>query len=196
MRPLSSASIRVPDASVERTRLLPSSKEHAILDFAMAIEVNQGVVGDTAKLIMHRLIARQIRRDPALVEKAKIAHARQADQFEGWPFVREWGELLSLPPDELTSKLISRDREMVRLRNSSPFYLCEGIDFGDYKIVSASAVRREGSRNETWRAIRRREDLEADKKRIVDAVGHSARAQRMSALYPVSALRQKRSFDD
>ena len=104
------------------------------MDFAMAIEVNQGVVGDTAKLIMHRLIARQIRRDPALVEKAKIAHARQADQFAGWPFVREWDELLSLPPDELTSKLISRDREMVRLRNSSPFYLCEGVDIGDYKM--------------------------------------------------------------
>jgi hypothetical protein len=38
------------------------------------------------------------------------------------------------PPDELTSKLISRDREMVRLRNSSPFYLCEGVDIGDYKM--------------------------------------------------------------
>jgi hypothetical protein len=121
-------------ASVWRAGLLPSSKEHAIVNFAMTIEVNQGVVGDTAKLIMHRLIARQIRRDPALVEKAKIAHARQADQFAGWPFVREWDELLSLPPDELTSKLISRDREMVRLRNSSPFYLCEGVDFGDYKM--------------------------------------------------------------
>jgi hypothetical protein len=90
------------------------------VNFAMTIEVNQGVVGDTAKPIMHRLIARQIRRDPALVEKAKIAHAHQADQFAGWPFEREWDELLSLPPDELTSKLISRDREMVRLRNSSP----------------------------------------------------------------------------
>ena len=61
---------------------LPASKKRAILDFAMTAEVNQGVVGDTAKLIMHRLIARQIRRDPALVEKARIAHARQAKQFE------------------------------------------------------------------------------------------------------------------
>ena len=122
------------------------------MDFAMATEVNQGVVGDTAKLIMHRLIARQIRRDPALVEKAKIANARQSDQFAGWPFVRDWSELLSLPPDALTSKLISRDREMVRLRNSSPSYLCE----------SASAVRREGSRNGAWPAIRRREDLDVD----------------------------------
>ncbi len=46
------------------------------MNFAMTIEVNQGVVGDTAKLIMHRLIARQLCRDPALVEKAKIAHAQ------------------------------------------------------------------------------------------------------------------------
>jgi hypothetical protein len=70
---------------------LPASKKRTIVHCAMAAEVNQGVVGDTAKLIVHRLIARQIRRDPALVEKAKIAHARQADQFAGWPFVREWG---------------------------------------------------------------------------------------------------------
>ncbi len=110
----------------------------------MSTEVNQGIVGDIAKLMMHRLIARQIRRDPTLVERAKIAHARQADQFAGWPFVREWDELLSLPPSELTSKLISRDREMVRLRNSSPFYLAEGVDLKDYgfRIRLQRAARR------------------------------------------------------
>ena len=68
---------------------------------------------------------------------------RQADQFAGWPFVRKWDELLSLPPSELTSRLISRDREMVRLRNSSPFYLAEGVDFGDYGSASASDAQRE-----------------------------------------------------
>ena len=100
----------------------------------MNARINQETVNDAAKLIMHRLIARQIRRDPTLVERAKIAHARQADQFAGWPFVDEWNDLLDLPPSELTSKLISRDREMVRLRNSSPFYLAEGVDFGDYRV--------------------------------------------------------------
>jgi hypothetical protein len=111
----------------------------------MSTEVNQGVVGDTAKLMMHRLIVREIRRDPTLVERAKIAHARQAEQqFAGWPFVREWDELLSLPPSELTSKLISRDREMVRLRNSSPFYLADGVDLKDYgfRIRLLRAARR------------------------------------------------------
>jgi hypothetical protein len=99
---------------------------------AMSTEANQGVARDIAKLMMHRLIVRQIRRDPTLVERAKIAHARQADQFAGWPIVRKWDKLLSLPPSELTSRLTSCDREMVRLRNSSPFYLAEGVDFGDY----------------------------------------------------------------
>ena len=54
----------------------------------MSTEANQGVVGDIAKLMMRRLIVRQIRRDPTLVERAKIAHARQADQFAGWPFAQ------------------------------------------------------------------------------------------------------------
>lgn len=106
--------------------------------------LNEGVVGDTAKLMMHRLIVRMLRRDPSLVEKAKVAHQRQADQFAGWPFVREWQDLLSLPSRELASKLISRDREMVRLRNTSPFYLAEGVDFGDYdaRVRLRKAARR------------------------------------------------------
>ena len=44
----------------------------------MAGEVNEGVVGDTAKLMMHRLIVRMLRRDPSLVERVRTAHARQA----------------------------------------------------------------------------------------------------------------------
>jgi hypothetical protein len=107
-------------------------------------ELNEGTVGDTAKLMMHRLIVRKLRYDPSLMQKAKDAHARQADQFEGWAFVKEWEELLVLPLEELAVKLISRDREMVRLRNSSPLYLTEGVDFGDYhaKLRLQRAARR------------------------------------------------------
>ena len=106
--------------------------------------MNEGVVGDTAKLMMHRLIVRMLRRDPSLLEKAKEANARQACQFVDWPFVREWAELLALPAGELASKLISRDREMVRLRSSSPFSLAEGVHFGDYdtRIRLRRAARR------------------------------------------------------
>jgi hypothetical protein len=111
---------------------------------AMGDGLNEGIVGDTAKLMMHRLIARMVRRDPSLVEKAKVAHARQANQFAGWPFVREWQDLLALPPRELAAKLISRDREMVRLRNTSPFYLAEGVNFGNYnaRVRLRRAARR------------------------------------------------------
>jgi hypothetical protein len=111
---------------------------------SMSTEANQAVVGDVAKLILHRLIARKIRRDPGSIERAKVVHARQADQFAGWPFVRDWDELLALPPADLIPKLTSRDREMVRLRNSSPFYLAEGVDFGghDARIRIARAARR------------------------------------------------------
>ena len=110
----------------------------------MSDGLNEGVVGDTAKLMAHRLIVRMLRRDPSLVERAKVAHARQADQFADWPFVREWQELLALPVKELASKLISRDREMVRLRNTSPFYLAKGVDLGDYdaKVRLRRAARR------------------------------------------------------
>lgn len=110
--------------------------------------LNEGVVGDTAKLMAHRLIARMLRRDHLLVQSAKVAHARQAEQFPNWPFVREWEGLLELPPNELASKLISRDREMVRLRNTSPFYLAEGVDFGDYeaRIRLRKAARRVAKR--------------------------------------------------
>ena len=89
--------------------------------------LNAGVVGDVAKLLMHRLIARKLRRDPTIIERAKVVHVRQADQFACWSFVGEWDELLALPPAYLVPKLISRDREMVRLRNSSPFYLVEDL---------------------------------------------------------------------
>jgi hypothetical protein len=99
----------------------------------MRDELNEGTVGDTAKLMMHRLIVRKLRYDPSLMQKAKDAHARQADQFEGWSFVKEWEELLALPVEEFAVKLISRDSEMVRLRNSSPLYLIVGVDFGDYQ---------------------------------------------------------------
>jgi hypothetical protein len=94
--------------------------------------INAGVVGDVAKLLMHRLIVRKLRRDPTIIEQAKVVHARQAKQFAGWRFVGEWDELLALPPADLVSKLISRDREMIRLRNSSPFYLVEDVRISDY----------------------------------------------------------------
>jgi hypothetical protein len=122
-------------------------RRYHLLDFAA--EVNAAVVGDLAKLIVHRLVARRMRRDSSLVERAKKIQASMAEQYGGWPFIAEWNELLAMPPAALRAKLVSRDREMVRLRNTSPFYLAEAIDFGDYdhRIRIARAARRIAQRS-------------------------------------------------
>jgi hypothetical protein len=111
---------------------------------AMSIELNQEYVNDTAKLMIHRLIARAISRDPSLVQKAKVSLDRSSQHFEGYSFLREWSELLDLPPSEVRRLLASRSERMMRLRLSSPFILAEGIDFGN------TALRRR-----IWRAAKR-----------------------------------------
>jgi len=58
--------------------------------------------------MVHRLIVRRLRRDLSLVEKAKVAHARQAVQFADWPFVREWQDLLALPALEVPTARIAK----------------------------------------------------------------------------------------
>jgi hypothetical protein len=100
----------------------------------MDARVNQETVNDAAKLVMHRLIARKLGRDPSLVERARMAQAKVAARFAGRPFLREWDQLLSLPAQELRAKLVSRDSGMARLRISSPFVLAEGVDFTDYDL--------------------------------------------------------------
>jgi hypothetical protein len=110
----------------------------------MSVRVNQEYVNDTAKLMMHRLIAREVGRDPSVVERAKVSLARSAQHYEGYSFVREWSDLLGSPPSTVRRLLTSRDEEMTRLRLSSPFVLAEGIDFGD------DALRRR-----IWRAAKR-----------------------------------------
>jgi hypothetical protein len=58
-------------------------------------------VNDTAKLMIHRLIARAIGRDPSLLDRAKVSLDRSSQHFEGYSFVREWSELLDLPSSDI-----------------------------------------------------------------------------------------------
>jgi hypothetical protein len=96
--------------------------------------INRERVNDAAKLMMHRLIARELGRDPSLVERARISQTKMAERFADRPFVREWDALLSVPAAELRGRLTRRDSDMVRLRSSSPFVLAEGVDFTDYDL--------------------------------------------------------------
>jgi hypothetical protein len=97
----------------------------------MSAALNCETVNDAAKLIMHRLIARALARDPSLVERAKAALAASAIRFPNRSFIADWNALLELPAGELRSRLTSRSQEGKRLRLSSPFVTAAGIDFTD-----------------------------------------------------------------
>jgi hypothetical protein len=119
----------------------------------MDVPLNQEIVNDTAKLIMHRLIARSLARDPTLVDRAKASRAKISIRFPDRSFVADWEELLRLPPPELRALLISRDQNMTRLRLSSPFTTAEGVDFTDRPLRrrirrAAKRILARGSRRE------------------------------------------------
>jgi hypothetical protein len=63
----------------------------------MANRVNKERVNDTAKLMMHRLIARELGRNPSLVERARDVLGRSPEHDRNPSFVRDWIELLKLP---------------------------------------------------------------------------------------------------
>ena len=96
--------------------------------------LNQEIVNDTAKLIMHRLIARLLVRDPLLVDRAKVSLTKISIRFPDRSFVVDWEKLLRLPTSELRALLTSRNQNMKRLRLSSPFVTAEGVDFGDQTL--------------------------------------------------------------
>ena len=95
----------------------------------MYARLNQEMVNDTAKLIMHRLISRSLMRDPTLVARAKESLFRISIRFPDRSFIADWEKLLRLPARQLRARLTSRDQEMRRLRLSSPFVTAEGVNF-------------------------------------------------------------------
>jgi len=110
----------------------------------MNAPLNQEVVNDTAKLIMHRLVARELARDPSVLDRAKDQLTRMAERYPEQPWVGEWAEILRGPSAQIAAVLTSRDERAVRLRLSSPFTLGGPVDFKD-----------EAMRRRIWRAARR-----------------------------------------
>ena len=100
----------------------------------MYAPLNQEMINDTAKLIMHRLIARLLVRDPLLVARAKVSLTKISAHFPDRSFVADWEELLRLPTREIRALLTSRNQGMKRLRLSSPFVTAEGVNFEDQTL--------------------------------------------------------------
>jgi hypothetical protein len=123
----------------------------------MNVPLNQEVVNDTAKLIMHRLIARSLGRDPLLVDRAKLSLAKMSTRFPGRSFVDDWNDLLRLPATSLRLLLTCRNQHMKQLRLSSPFVIAEGVDFSDERLrrrircaAKKLAARTSASKHEAW----------------------------------------------
>jgi hypothetical protein len=115
----------------------------------VSTRINQETVNDTAKLLMHRLIARSLARNPSLRNRAKSSLAQMARHFPDRTFVAEWEALLRLPVSKLRNVLTRRDQHMKRLRVSSPFVTAEGVNFTDAALRRriGLAARRIASRS-------------------------------------------------
>lgn len=85
---------------------------------------HEEAVNDRAKLILHRLIARRLAREPELIEAVRSQLNRSVSVPD---HVREWDELLQLEPAIIRRALVSRSERMTRLRLSSPFFQASGL---------------------------------------------------------------------
>lgn len=100
----------------------------------MSSQINQERVNDRAKLIMHRMVARELARDPGLLARARNALRKRSVRMPERDFTSEWEKLLSSSIDELRRKLTSREEDMARLRLSSPFMMVTSLGLDDVPL--------------------------------------------------------------
>lgn len=81
--------------------------------------VNAESVNDRVKLVMHRLIARQLKSDPDVVTRVREHLTQAGDNVPD--YVVEWKSILHNDVTTVRRKLTERSPEMNRLRLSSPF---------------------------------------------------------------------------
>ena len=87
---------------------------------------NRESVNDRAKLILHRLVARSLRANPALLEDARTRLQSLAGPAPD--YVIQWARVLDRPAEDVANLIGSRSDQMTHLRVSSPFRLPEGFD--------------------------------------------------------------------
>jgi hypothetical protein len=89
---------------------------------------NRESVNDRAKLILHRLVARSLRANPALLEDARTRTRLQSLAGPAPDYVIQWGRVLERPAEDVADLIGLRSEHMTHLRVSSPFRLPEGFD--------------------------------------------------------------------
>jgi hypothetical protein len=95
-------------------------------NIALKSVVNREFINDRAKLILHRLVARRLRANPALLDDARTR--LQLLEGPAPDYVAQWVHLLERPAKDVANLIGSRSEQMTHLRVSSPFRLPEGFD--------------------------------------------------------------------
>lgn len=86
------------------------------------VQVNAETVNDLGKRGLHRLIARRLRRDPALMARAREEVERWRERYGDRFFVTAWDRILTTEDREtIARRLTARTEEMTELRTASPF---------------------------------------------------------------------------
>jgi hypothetical protein len=77
---------------------------------------------DERSLALHRLVARKVQADPALLDKARgnIRRWQEANESPSQALA-EWQQILSGGADQVAAFLVERSERATRLRQSSPF---------------------------------------------------------------------------
>lgn len=88
---------------------------------AMPGLVNREVINDRFKLAFHRLVARRIKENPAILEEARAIVRIYLLAGPQPDFVHEWAALLARSPADVRRAIVARSERMKWLRLSSPF---------------------------------------------------------------------------
>jgi len=109
----------------------------------MTTTVNRETINDRFKLAFHRMVARQLKRDPALLESARAVVVGWASDGPRADYVSEWAELLARPAGEVRKAIVGRSEDLKRLRISSPF------------SVLGDRVMDDAARMKLWRIVKK-----------------------------------------
>lgn len=133
---------------------VPADRADELREFARLLRLRPPVgtaerINDRLKLLYHRLIARRIRHDPRLIERAKKVVLSEPFARVDRAYVEEWRQLLDLPVAKIAATLTSRSSRSRRLRLSSPFPFVDELRIDDssfrrrlWSVVNRSFARK------------------------------------------------------
>lgn len=108
----------------------------------MTPPLNAETVNDRAKLLYHRIVARQVATDPNLIRRARQVISEWRSRGQHYSFLDECERLLDLDPTQLRRLITQRSENMKRLRISSPLGLASGLLTNDEALCRAGSVGR------------------------------------------------------